>query len=37
MLLLPGVGSFDKAMQKIKNSGIKDVLDKKLLQKKHQY
>ena len=33
-LLLPGVGSFDKAMQKIKNSGIKDVLDKKVITEK---
>ena len=30
-LLLPGVGSFDKAMQKINNSGIKQVLDQKVL------
>jgi len=30
-LLLPGVGSFDKAMQKINNSKIRDVLDYKVL------
>ena len=33
-LLLPGVGSFDKAMQKINNSGIKDVLDNKVVTEK---
>jgi len=30
-LLLPGVGSFDKAMQKITTSGIKEILDQKIL------
>jgi imidazole glycerol-phosphate synthase subunit HisH len=30
-LLLPGVGSFDKAMQRINDSGIKEVLDFKAL------
>ena len=30
-LLLPGVGSFDKAMQIINDSGIKEVLDYKVL------
>ena len=30
-ILLPGVGSFDKAMERIDNSGIKEVLDKKVL------
>lgn len=30
-LLLPGVGSFDKAMEKINTSGIKEVLDQKVL------
>ena len=30
-LLLPGVGSFDKAMQRINDSGIKEVLDYKVL------
>tara|TARA_B100000780_G_C20934985_1_gene372777 strand:- start:88 stop:696 length:609 start_codon:yes stop_codon:yes gene_type:complete len=30
-LLLPGVGSFDKAMQRINDSGIKKVLDYKVL------
>ena len=30
-LLLPGVGSFDKAMERIKTSGIKEVLDQKVL------
>ena len=30
-LLLPGVGSFDKAMQRINYSGIKEVLDYKVL------
>tara|TARA_B100001059_G_C17798713_1_gene564773 strand:+ start:604 stop:1212 length:609 start_codon:yes stop_codon:yes gene_type:complete len=33
-LLLPGVGSFDKAMEKINNSGIKEVLDQKVLVEK---
>ena len=33
-LLLPGVGSFDKAMQRINNSGIKDVLDNKVITEK---
>lgn len=33
-LLLPGVGSFDKAMQKINSSGIKEVLDYKVLKEK---
>tara|TARA_B110000003_G_scaffold275886_1_gene319917 strand:- start:714 stop:1322 length:609 start_codon:yes stop_codon:yes gene_type:complete len=33
-LLLPGVGSFDKAMLRIKNSNIKQVLDYKVLEKK---
>ena len=30
-LLLPGVGSFDKAMERINTSGIKEVLDQKVL------
>lgn len=30
-LLLPGVGSFDKAIEKINNSGIKEILDQKVL------
>ena len=30
-LLLPGVGSFDKAMQRINTSGIKEILDQKVL------
>jgi imidazole glycerol-phosphate synthase subunit HisH len=30
-LLLPGVGSFDKAMERIVTSGIKEVLDQKVL------
>ena len=30
-LILPGVGSFDKAMQKINNSGIREVLDQIVL------
>ena len=30
-LLLPGVGSFDMAMQRINSSGIKEVLDQKIL------
>ena len=33
-LLLPGVGSFDKAMQRINTSGIKDVLDNKVITEK---
>tara|TARA_Y100001958_G_C21232717_1_gene558634 strand:+ start:645 stop:1253 length:609 start_codon:yes stop_codon:yes gene_type:complete len=30
-ILLPGVGSFDKAMRKINDSGIKEILDYKVL------
>ena len=30
-ILLPGVGAFDKAMQRINNSGIRDILDKKVI------
>jgi len=30
-LILPGVGSFDKAMERINSSGIKEVLDQKVL------
>lgn len=30
-LILPGVGSFDWAMKKINNSGLRDVLDKQVL------
>ena len=30
-ILLPGVGSFDKAMERINTSGIKEVLDYKVL------
>jgi imidazole glycerol-phosphate synthase subunit HisH len=30
-LLLPGVGSFDKAIEKINTSGIREVLDQKVL------
>ena len=33
-LLLPGVGSFDKAMQKINSSGIREILDQKVLVEK---
>jgi len=33
-LLLPGVGAFDAAMQRIIESGIKEVLDKKVLEEK---
>ena len=33
-LLLPGVGSFDKAMHRINNSGIKNFLDYKVLTEK---
>ena len=33
-LLLPGVGAFDAAMQRINESGIKEVLDKKVLEEK---
>ena len=31
-LLLPGVGSFDKAMDAINNSGLRSMLDKKVLE-----
>lgn len=33
-LLLPGVGAFDAAMERINSSGFKNVLDKKVLQDK---
>ena len=33
-LLLPGVGKFDAAMNKINDSGLRDVLDKKVLNDK---
>jgi len=33
-LLLPGVGAFDAAMQKIGDSGLRAVLDKKVLEEK---
>lgn len=33
-IILPGVGSFDFCMSKLNNSGLKDVLNKKVLQDK---
>jgi glutamine amidotransferase len=33
-ILLPGVGAFDSAMQKINDSGLKEVLNRKALQDK---
>ena len=33
-LLLPGVGAFDKAMERISDGGFKDVLDVKVLEEK---
>ncbi len=33
-LLLPGVGAFDAAMQKIADSGLREVLDKKVMEEK---
>ena len=33
-ILLPGVGAFDAAMQRINESGLKEVLDRKALQEK---
>ncbi len=33
-LLLPGVGAFDAAMEKIDESGLKSILDKKVLEEK---
>ena len=33
-LLLPGVGAYDKAMERINQGGLKDVLDMKVLQEK---
>lgn len=33
-LLLPGVGAFDAAMQKIAESGLREVLDRKVLEEK---
>ena len=31
-ILLPGVGAFDAAMQRINESGLKEVLDKKAIE-----
>lgn len=33
-LILPGVGSFDNAMKKLASSGIKDVLNQKVIEEK---
>lgn len=33
-IILPGVGSFDKAMKRIEESGFRDVLDEKALKEK---
>lgn len=33
-ILLPGVGSFDKAMQKINENGFREILDRKALNEK---
>lgn len=33
-ILLPGVGAFDSAMQRIADSGLRDVLDRKALQER---
>ena len=33
-LLLPGVGAFDAAMERINASGLRDIMDKKVLQEK---
>ena len=33
-LLLPGVGAFDAAMKKIEESGLRSILDKKVLEEK---
>ena len=33
-LLLPGVGAFDAAMQKINDTGLRTILDKKVLEEK---
>lgn len=33
-ILLPGVGAFDAAMQRINNGGFREVLDKKVLKEK---
>ena len=33
-ILLPGVGAFDAAMQRINESGLKEVLDKKAIEEK---
>lgn len=33
-ILLPGVGAFDAAMQRIKDAGLMDVLNKKVLEEK---
>lgn len=33
-LLLPGVGAFDAAMERINQSGLRDILDKKVLEEK---
>ena len=33
-LILPGVGSFDAAMQRINNSGLREILDKKVMEER---
>src|SRR2546430_3631942 len=33
-LLLPGVGAFDAAMQRINDSGFREILDRKVLEEK---
>lgn len=33
-LILPGVGAFDSAMERINGSGLRDVLDRKVLEEK---
>ena len=36
-LILPGVGSFDTGMKKIKKGNILDIIEKKIKKNLHQY
>lgn len=36
-IILPGVGSFDHAMQSLNKSGMRELLDELVLEKKYQF